>query len=198
MKIIKVIFQNITKYIYFLYNFTLLKITNNQFYEMPLIFGFLIRRGNGKLIFGNKIKINSCLTSNPVGMSARTLFYIENNGRISIGNNVGISNSLFYAKSEIIVEDDVLIGGGCQIFDNDFHGLTYNERVINRDTVLPIPIAKVTIKKGAFIGGSCIILKGVTIGEQSIIGAGSVVAKSIPDFEVWAGNPARFIKKVLQ
>ena len=47
-----------------------------------------------------------------------------------------------------------------------------------------------------FIGANSIILKGVTIGERSIIGAGSVVTKNIPDDEIWAGNPAKFIRKI--
>ena len=52
------------------------------------------------------------------------------------------------------------------------------------------------IKDHAFIGAHAIILKGVTIGEGSVIGAGSVVTKSVPDGEIWAGNPAVFIRKV--
>ena len=54
----------------------------------------------------------------------------------------------------------------------------------------------VIIKDGAFIGAHSIILKGVIIGEKSIVGAGSVVTKSIPDGEIWAGNPAKFIRKI--
>lgn len=47
-----------------------------------------------------------------------------------------------------------------------------------------------------FIGAKCIILKGVTIGENSVIGAGSVVTKNVPANQIWAGNPAKFIKNV--
>ena len=56
--------------------------------------------------------------------------------------------------------------------------------------------AKVIVEHDAFIGGGCIILKGVTIGAEAVVGAGSVVTKSIPPKEIWAGNPARFIKKI--
>lgn len=54
---------------------------------------------------------------------------------------------------------------------------------------------EVHIKKNAFIGTGTIITKPVTIGERAIVGAGSIVTKNIPDDEVWAGNPARFIRK---
>ena len=54
----------------------------------------------------------------------------------------------------------------------------------------------ILIKEGAFIGAQSIILKGVTIGKHSVVGAGSVVTKDIPDGEIWGGNPAVFIRKV--
>ena len=55
---------------------------------------------------------------------------------------------------------------------------------------------QIRIARGAFIGAHTIILKGVHIGAQSIIGAGAVVTKSVPEGEIWAGNPARFIRKI--
>lgn len=57
---------------------------------------------------------------------------------------------------------------------------------------------EVRIKEGAFIGAGSIITKPVTIGKGAIVGAGSIVTKNIPDNEVWAGNPAHFIKKINQ
>lgn len=54
---------------------------------------------------------------------------------------------------------------------------------------------EVRIKKNAFIGTGTIITKPVTIGERAIVGAGSIVTKNIPDDEIWAGNPARVIRK---
>lgn len=55
--------------------------------------------------------------------------------------------------------------------------------------------APITIEDHAFIGAHSIILKGVTIGKCSIVGAGSVVTHNIPEHEIWAGNPAKFIRK---
>lgn len=54
---------------------------------------------------------------------------------------------------------------------------------------------KVIVKKGAYIGANTVITKPVTIGEYSVVGASSVITKDIPPFEVWVGNPARFLKK---
>ena len=54
---------------------------------------------------------------------------------------------------------------------------------------------KVQIIKGAYLGMNTLVVKPVTIGERAIIGAGSVVTKDIPANEVWAGNPAKFIRK---
>jgi acetyltransferase-like isoleucine patch superfamily enzyme len=178
----------------YLTNYLYLKLTNTQMVSFPSIAGRIVRRGRGKLIIGINLKIISSITENPVGLANRMLIYIHNEGEISIGENIGISNSLLYARQSIIIEDDVLIGGGCQILDNDFHSLQYEDRIINGDkNIVSSPIL---IKKGAFIGASSIILKGVTVGERSIVAAGSVVTKSIPDDEIWGGNPATFIRSL--
>ncbi len=52
------------------------------------------------------------------------------------------------------------------------------------------------IEDNVFIGANCIILKGVKIGDRSIIGAGSVVTKNVPSDQIWAGNPAKFIREI--
>jgi len=54
------------------------------------------------------------------------------------------------------------------------------------------------IEDNVFIGANCIILKGVKIGDRSIIGAGSVVTKNVPSDQIWAGNPAKFIREINQ
>jgi acetyltransferase-like isoleucine patch superfamily enzyme len=175
-----------------LLNFVQLRLFDVEYEEYPRINGKLKMGGKGQLSLGRKVFINSSNRSNPVGAANFTSFHIAPKAKVLIGSNVGISNTLFYAWTSIIVEDDVMIGGGCQIYDTDFHSIRYEDRVHNGDEMAKF--APVIIKKGAFIGTSTIILKGVTIGERSVVAAKSVVSKSIPADEIWGGNPCRFIK----
>ena len=148
----------------------------------------------GTITIGENVSITSCRETNPIGGDVKTILFAKNNATITIGDNTGISNSALVAVDSIAIGNNVLIGGNCKIYDNDFHSLDFNERMGTVD--LGVKHAPVVIKDGAFIGAHTIVLKGVTIGERSIVGAGSVVARSIPDYEIWAGNPAKFIKKV--
>jgi acetyltransferase-like isoleucine patch superfamily enzyme len=197
IKFIKKIFS-LNKFYYRLINFIIFfnaKIFNIEYESIPIIHGFIVKKGSGLLKFGNFCKINSSITANPVGLTHKCFFFVEPNAQIIIGNNVGISNSLLFAKNQIVIKDDVLIGGGCQVLDNDFHSLSYQDRILNGDN--KVNSASIIIHKGAFIGASSIILKGVSVGERSVVAAGSVVTKSIPNDEIWGGNPAKFIKKLL-
>ena len=148
----------------------------------------------GEIRIGKNFRANSGKSYNPIGGDTVLRLICCNNAKLIIGNNVGISNSTLYCSKEITIEDDVSIGGGCKIYDTDFHPIDPEMRILDNHDA--IKRKSVLIKKGAFIGGHTIILKGVTIGINSVIGAGSVVSKSIPDSEIWAGNPARFIKKI--
>lgn len=176
------------------YNFVALSAAGVQYDQYPVISGKLLVKGKGKILIGQAVRINSSLNSNPVGLSSQSVLFSYNNAVIKIGNNVGMSNSLVCAMESIVIEDDVLLGGGTQIFDNDFHAIQYVQRMQQPDT--NIRISPVLIRKGAFIGCNSIIGKGVVVGQRSVVAAGSVVTKSIPDDEVWGGNPAQFIKAI--
>ena len=108
-----------------------------------------------------------------------------------------MTNSTINCHESITIGNYVNIGEGCVITDSDFHSLDWRDRMDGTD-IRKKRNAPVVIKDWAFIGMHSIILKGVTIGEKSIIGAGRVVSKDIPDGEIWAGNPARFIKKAIE
>lgn len=159
-----------------------------------LINGRIKVYGKGTVEIGRFTRINSGEKYAPIGGQSKTIFTLRGGGRIKIGEYVGISNSTIAALSEVVIQDNVKLGSSCRIYDNDFHSLDYRMRISDKDT--DIRCAPVLIMEGAFIGSDSIILKGVAVGRHSIVGTGSVVTKSIPDGEIWAGNPARFIRKI--
>lgn len=177
-----------------LYNYISLKASNLSYSSYPQMFGKVLVKGKGRVSIGEGFKVNSSLNSNPVGLSTQSVLLAFESAEIFIGDNVGMSNSLICSMQKVTIESDVLIGGGSQIFDNDFHSIRFQDRLKTPD--ISIKILPVLIKRGAFIGCNSIIGKGVVIGERSVIAAGSVVSKNVPDDEIWGGNPAVFIKKI--
>jgi acetyltransferase-like isoleucine patch superfamily enzyme len=111
-----------------------------------------------------------------------------------IGRNVGLSGTTIVCARSVTIEDDVYIGGGCNIYDTDFHSISPEARLARPDST--VKTAPILIKRRSFVGAHTTILKGVVIGEAAVIGAGSVLARSVPDGEIWAGNPARFVRRI--
>ena len=150
---------------------------------------------NSTILFGENVIFNNSTRSNFVGLSKKSTIFVGNNAKLEIGENSGFSNVSIFATVLIKIGKHCNIGGNCFIWDNDFHPINYLERRKHvQSNIRSLPIV---IGDDVFIGANSIILKGVTIGEKSVIGAGSVVTKSVPREEIWAGNPARFIKKVV-
>ncbi|MCD8235243.1 MAG: acyltransferase [Prevotellaceae bacterium] len=152
--------------------------------------------GTAKIFIGENVSINSAGWANPIGCGNKTCFQTLDNAEVIIGDNCGISNTAFTCAEKIELGNDVLLGSGCHIFDTDFHALDYKERIKGNYPGAPIKSAPIKIDDGVFIGAGSYILKGVHIGKHSIIGAGSVVTKDVPSYEIWAGNPAHFLKKI--
>ena len=131
-------------------------------------------------------------------------------GSISIGDRVFIGGgTTFMCIEQIKIYDDVMFSWGCTIIDNNAHSIISDER--KNDVVdwkkgiadnnigayknwAVVKSAPITVKSKAWIGFNTILLKGVTIGEGAVIGAGSVVTKDVPDYAVVAGNPAKIVK----
>ena len=176
-----------------LVNKLIMKMRNIQYGSHLTLYGRVFIRGTGDIIIGNNVTITSCIETDPIGGDSKTILYAKG-GNIRIGDNTGISNTAIVAGKEINIGKNVMIGGGCKIYDNDFHSIHLENRLLSPDP--DVRCSSVNIEDGVFIGAHSIILKGVTIGKESVIGAGSVVTRSIPEREIWAGNPAKFIKKI--
>jgi acetyltransferase-like isoleucine patch superfamily enzyme len=113
--------------------------------------------------------------------------------------NIKLGNKTFIGHAcEFVCSCKITIGNNCLIASKTTINDTGHE--FNRDTIINLQAVtskEIVIKDDVWIGTSCVILQGVTIGKGAVIAAGSVVNKSIPPYEVWAGVPARFIKKRL-
>ena len=113
--------------------------------------------------------------------------------KIEIGHRVTATGGLQIAsQNKIIIEDDVMFA--TNVFINDaLHG--YENATVPYKYQQLCKIEPIVIKMGSWIGQNVVILPGVTIGELSIIGANSVVTKSVPDKCIAIGSPARVIKR---
>lgn len=158
------------------------------------IFGPLLIINRGHMVLGDRARINSGKYKNPIGGDTRSSIMVKNNASLVIGTNLRMSNSAIYCAQAITFGNNVMIGGSCKIWDSDFHPIDPDVRLATPNE--GYKTAPIHIADNVFIGGASIILKGTIIGENSVIGAGSVVSGTIPPNEIWGGNPARFIKKL--
>ncbi len=156
---------------------------------------FIVVSFGGECIIGENFRINNTYRSNPIGRISRSSIFVGKNAYLSIGRDVGMSCTALNCKLEINIGNNVILGGGTCIYDSDFHSLNFRERAIGGASE-NIGKSPVIIHDNVFIGAHSTILKGVTIGMNSIVGACSVVTKDIPPNEIWAGNPAKFIRSI--
>jgi acetyltransferase-like isoleucine patch superfamily enzyme len=190
--------------------YTLVRIRLNKLYTWGMLYSnnvefkrfhtngipyVMVARG-GTCSIGDRFSMNNGLLGSPIGRPQPCVFFVDKGALLQIGQNVGISATAFVAHKSITIGDNVKIGGGVCIYDTDFHSLDAETRANPKLDHLFKKNLSVCIEENVFIGAHSTILKGVTIGQNSIVGACSVVTKSIPANEIWAGNPARFIKKI--
>lgn len=159
--------------------------------QIPGKVHWLIR--GGKVCIGDNLYFSSGDAVNPIGSNLQGAIYVEGGASLTIGNDVGMSSTRMWIHESVTLGDNVKIGACVLITDTDAHPLDYLARRTSNEGTKSAPIE---IEDDVWVGAHSIILKGVTIGARSIIGAGSVVTKNIPPDCVAAGNPCRVIKNL--
>lgn len=176
-----------------MYSNLFMKITfrmRGVFYEKDVKFygKTKIKRSNSsKIVIGKSCTFRSRSTSNLIGVNRPCILAAIGVGsKIIIGQNCGFSGTVIGCFKEIKIGDNVKCGANTLITDSDWHP---------EDSRSGIP-REVIIKTNVWLGVNVTVLKGVTIGENSIIGAGSVVTKDIPANVIAAGNPCKVIRRL--
>jgi acetyltransferase-like isoleucine patch superfamily enzyme len=133
------------------------------------------------------------------GAEFRAGAYAIGCSKISLGRRVVIRpGSMLFADPRengagIVIEDDVMIGSAVHIYVHNHRFDDPGRPIIDQGHLDSAPV---TLKRGCWIGAGAIILPGVTVGENAVVGAGSVVVKDVETRTVVAGNPARLIRKI--
>ena len=164
--------------------------TNWRIFGRPILQkhrGSTIKAGDG-LVLRSWPRSNPLAPTHPVVLSTRSADAV-----LTIGDNCGFTGAVVVAAKRVAIGDRVLVGGNAQIVDTDFHPLTPEGRAedINAGSSRPI-----TIEDDVFIGMNSLILKGVTLGEGCVVGAGSVVSRDVPPRTIVAGNPAQVVRSL--
>jgi len=160
----------------------------NTFWGKPVF----IRSHKSSIKIGNNCGFRSDFTSNLVGINRKCIITTLRPGsEVIIGNNSGFSGTVIAAAGSIKIGDHVLCGANTTITDYDWHGIEPDKR---NQPANPKPIV---IEDNVWLGLNSVVLKGVTIGKNSVIGANSVVTKSIPPNVIAAGNPCKVIKEIV-
>jgi acetyltransferase-like isoleucine patch superfamily enzyme len=143
------------------------------------------------VVYGPNIHIGKNVTmvgADGYKTNLTTVNYGGYEGHIKIGDNVLVMNGVRISSAkEIVIGDGSMLANFCYIMDSDWHDIY--DRNISPGKSLPV-----ILEKNVWVGDSAIICKGVRIGENSVIGAGSIVREDVPPNAVVIGNPAKIVK----
>jgi acetyltransferase-like isoleucine patch superfamily enzyme len=161
-----------------------------RLYGLPII----QKHRRSILTIGARLELRSTVRSNPLGPNHPVFISTRRPGAIlKIGDDFGMTGGSIIAEQRVTIGSRVTIGANSIIADTDFHPL---DALARHNLPLDGATAPIVIEDDVFIGMQSLILKGVTIGTGSIIGAGSVVTRDVPAGVIAAGNPARVIREI--
>jgi acetyltransferase-like isoleucine patch superfamily enzyme len=167
---------------------------NIQFGKYIVFYGktYFYRAPFSTIVIGNNVEFRSDKNSNLIGICKMNIVStLERGAEILIGDSSGFSGVSIGAAKRIVIGANVMVGANTVITDTNWHDIDPNLRHM-KDSAPGF----VTIEDNVFIGYGCIILKNVKIGQNSVIGAGSVVTKDIPANVIAAGNPCVVLKEL--
>ena len=146
------------------------------------------RHSHGKIFIAKECMFRSHVSSNLIGINRPCILSVlTESATLKIGEGCGFSGTVIGCFTEITLGKNVRCGANTLITDSDWH-------LDDTRSAIPKPII---IGDNVWLGVNVTVMKGVTIGNNSIIGAGSVVTKSIPDNVIAAGNPCKVIKEII-
>ena len=160
------------------------------------IFGrpILQKHRGSRIDLGEGLTLRSWPRSNPLAPTHPVVLSTRSaQAEIVIGDDCGFTGTTLVADASIRIGNRVLVGGNASIVDTDFHPLTPEGRREDINTGASRPIE---IGDDVFIGMNSLLLKGVTVGDGSVVGAGSVVSRDVPPHTIVAGNPATVVKEL--
>lgn len=151
----------------------------------------LFKEVGSTIEFGNGCFFRSDRESNLIGVNRACIVSSHaSNAVIKVGDNCGFSGTSIGIKESLTVGNNVQVGANTYITDFDWHSFDPSDR----DNPKKIAASGIIIDDNVWLGLNCIVLKGVHIGANAIIGAGSVITKNIPANCIAAGNPCRVLK----
>ncbi|WP_081818910.1 acyltransferase [Arthrobacter sp. UNC362MFTsu5.1] len=167
-------------------------LAGSKFVGLPVV----SRREGSSITIGSRFVAVSWASFQVIGVNHPAVIRtVQPGATLVIGDDCGMSGATVVAATSIRIGNGCLIGANATIVDTDFHPIHSEER---RYDSMPPALEKhaVVIGKNVFIGANSIILKGSNIGDNSVVGAGSVVSGSFDRNSIIAGNPATIVGTV--